>query len=69
MAPLFPFARLHAESVHACCGGGRYHGVMWAVVHSAPLSVVNSYLLSFHQLLRSKYYKKLEREAKAAKKA
>ena len=47
----------------------RYHGVMWAVVHSAPLSVVNSYLLSFHQLLRSKYYKKLEREAKAAKKA
>jgi hypothetical protein len=37
---------------------------MWGVVSSAPLGVVNAYLLSFHQQLRRKYYKKLEREGK-----
>ena len=40
---------------------------MWGVVSSAPLSVVNGYLLSFHQLLRKKYYQKLAREAKNGK--
>lgn len=37
---------------------------MWGIVSSAPLSVVNFYLLHFHLLLRKKYYKKLERQAK-----
>ncbi|KAK9918351.1 hypothetical protein WJX75_003413 [Coccomyxa subellipsoidea] len=44
-----------------------YHGAMWGIVSSAPLSVVNLYLLHFHLLLRKKYYKKLEREAAKTK--
>lgn len=57
---------VYMQAVHGSDlgGAGRYHGVMWGVVSSAPLGVVNSYLLSFHQQLRNKYYKKLERDAK-----
>ena len=40
-----------------------YHGAMWAAVTDTPLAVTNAYLLKFHEWLRSRYYKKVEREA------
>ena len=43
-----------------------YHGAMWGAVGGLPLCVVNAYLLSFHEWLRARYYKKVEREARGA---
>lgn len=40
-----------------------YHGAMWAAVTDTPLWVTNAYLLKFHEWLRARYYKKVEREA------
>lgn len=40
-----------------------YHGAMWAAVTDTPLAVTNAYLLKFHEWLRARYYKKVEREA------
>jgi 17beta-estradiol 17-dehydrogenase / very-long-chain 3-oxoacyl-CoA reductase len=40
-----------------------YHGAMWGVVNDVPLAVTNAYLLSFHEWLRARYYKKVAREA------
>jgi 17beta-estradiol 17-dehydrogenase / very-long-chain 3-oxoacyl-CoA reductase len=42
-----------------------YHGAMWGAVGGLPLCVVNAYLLSFHEWLRARYYKKVEREARS----
>ena len=36
---------------------------MWAAVSDLPLFVTNAYLLSFHEWLRARYYKKAAREA------
>ena len=47
-----------------CC---RYHGVLWGLLSSAPEWIVNEYLLGFNQMLRKKYFKKMEREAAKAK--
>jgi 17beta-estradiol 17-dehydrogenase / very-long-chain 3-oxoacyl-CoA reductase len=41
-----------------------YHGLMWGAVSGLPLCVTNAYLLSFHEWLRARYYKKVEREAR-----
>lgn len=45
----------------------RYHGAMWGLISSAPEWIVNEYLLGFNQMLRKKYFKKMEREAAKAK--
>ena len=40
---------------------------MWAVASSLPTFVVDAFVTRSHLQLRKRYYKKLEREALAAK--
>lgn len=62
---------LTSEVLEEACDdpGGlcRYHGAMWGIISSAPEWIVNDYLLGFNQMLRKKYFKKMEREAAKAK--
>ena len=41
-----------------------YHGAMWGAVDRLPGFIVNAYLLSFHEWLRARYYKNVERVAR-----